>query len=219
MEKDNEKKSIIENLFNTELHAKNWIAGSFAWTPGGYKVSVLDLITEEEYKHTAETIYESVTWLDVRTKAILDNRKEDPPDETPRWRHMEQLEQIHRLRPLWVGDLISKDMARRLSEAGLVMEEEGYYHTTNKGHTLMVLWEKINPIRWGYMHLMEEIFHRQPLKQTDLALCGHCLEFTLKDLFNAELITEDDNGKIVLTDDGKVLMGWWTEVVPKHGFC
>jgi hypothetical protein len=40
-----------------------------------------------------------------------------------------------------------------------------------------------------------------------------------KDLFNAELITEDDNGEIVLTAAGEYVMNLWTAVLPKHGFC
>lgn len=48
----------------------------------------------------------------------------DNPNKTARWRHMEQLEQIYMLQPLWVGDLISKDMTRCLRNAGLVDEDD-----------------------------------------------------------------------------------------------
>lgn len=119
MEEDNKKRLIIENLFNTEVAANHQIAGAFAWKSGEYRVSVLDLITEEEHKYIAETIERAIDWLDMQTNAIIEDRKKNPSDETPRWRHMEQLEQIHNQQPLWVGDLISKDMTQCLSVAGL----------------------------------------------------------------------------------------------------
>lgn len=63
-----------------------------------------------------------------------------------RWRHMEQFEQIAERQPWWVGDLISKVMAKALEDAGLVVKDrDGYYGLTDEGKRLMSMWSKVIP--------------------------------------------------------------------------